>query len=375
MLKLWKAILGYRWRYRRIYCFFIACFIFLYCCIGNFSKDVMSSLGYQHATPDSKDKVILLWTDWFDTPGWGFGLQHEPFLKCPVKNCFVTEDKGMLAQSDAVFFHMPKISEITPPTKHFHQVWVFFTGEPASYWSTIPTQWKSLFNWTYTYRLSSDLTIPYGNVVSRDQPWTKNMAALSKSKTKLIAWFVSRCKTQSRREDYVKLLQRYIDVDIYGYCGPLQCRKEENDNCLRMLDRDYLFYLSFENSFCIDYITEKFYAFATRDIVPIVRGGADYKNILPKNSFINTADFQSPKELAKYLAYLSKHPNEYAKYFSWKTQLMIDTERKPSAILPELRNLCTACQRLNDVEKYRNFYENIDVWWNKDACRNPTDIN
>ncbi len=39
---------------------------------------------------------------------------------------------------------------------------------------------------------------------------------------KLVAWFVGNCKTQSKRELYVKELQKYIDVDVYGNCGPLR---------------------------------------------------------------------------------------------------------------------------------------------------------
>jgi len=38
---------------------------------------------------------------------------------------------------------------------------------------------------------------------------------------KLAAWFVSHCHTSSQREKYVTELQKYIDVDIFGYCGEL----------------------------------------------------------------------------------------------------------------------------------------------------------
>lgn len=38
----------------------------------------------------------------------------------------------------------------------------------------------------------------------------------SQGKTKKVAWFVSNCGTLNKREDYVKELSKYIDVDIYG---------------------------------------------------------------------------------------------------------------------------------------------------------------
>ncbi len=43
-------------------------------------------------------------------------------------------------------------------------------------------------------------------------------------KKKLVFWVVSNCHTHSRREDYVKIMQKYIDVDVYGACGPLKCK-------------------------------------------------------------------------------------------------------------------------------------------------------
>ena len=52
---------------------------------------------------------------------------------------------------------------------------------------------------------------------------------------------------------------RYINVDIYGRCGKLTCRKSDEKRCGEMLDTDYKFYLSFENSLCKDYVTEKFF--------------------------------------------------------------------------------------------------------------------
>lgn len=57
----------------------------------------------------------------------------------------------------------------------------------------------------------------------------------------------------------VKKLRKLIPVDVYGKCGKLKCQRSEWRKCKEMLDRDYKFYLSFENSLCLDYVTEKFY--------------------------------------------------------------------------------------------------------------------
>ena len=46
---------------------------------------------------------------------------------------------------------------------------------------------------------------------------------LFRSKKKLAVWLVSDCETFSEREKYVAEMQKYIDIDIYGKCGPLSC--------------------------------------------------------------------------------------------------------------------------------------------------------
>ena len=64
----------------------------------------------------------------------------------------------------------------------------------------------------------------------------------------------------------VKALQNTIDVDIYGKCGTYDCERNEvnlnGDHCMKKIEREYKFYFAFENSFCVDYITEKFYSSA-----------------------------------------------------------------------------------------------------------------
>ena len=48
---------------------------------------------------------------------------------------------------------------------------------------------------------------------------------------------------------------------------------------MEMLDKGYKFYLSFENSLCSDYVTEKFWKILKFNIVPVVLGGADYSKV------------------------------------------------------------------------------------------------
>jgi hypothetical protein len=109
----------------------------------------------------------------------------------------------------------------------------------------------------------------------------KNYAA---NKTKQVAWFVSNCGARyshlfsyeirqsldfeqriyffffrNGRLNYARELGKYINVDIYGACGSKRCARSSADKCFSLLDKEYKFYLAFENSNCKNYITEKFF--------------------------------------------------------------------------------------------------------------------
>lgn len=192
--------------------------------------------------------------------------------QCPVQACSITRKLNDLKKADAVFlasFQASMLKELLPKPKN--QVWIVFGGEPPPLSSAMrlfdSRALGNLVNWTMFYRRDATISIPYGKFVTfrnftRIEDYRLddgvNYAA---GKTKKVAWLVSNCAygTNSGRENYAKELAKYIDVDIYGRCGKLKCPKEEWQECLQMLKRDYKFYLAFENNCCRDYITEKFF--------------------------------------------------------------------------------------------------------------------
>ena len=60
----------------------------------------------------------------------------------------------------------------------------------------------------------------------------------------------------------VEDLQKYVSVNVFGACGTMTCLKDRHEKCMKMVSADYKFYLSFENSLCRDYVTEKFFGVA-----------------------------------------------------------------------------------------------------------------
>ena len=166
-----------------------------------------------------------------------------------------------------------------PKIRSPHQHYVMFLMESPSYDLFPYEEFESYFNWTMTYKRNSDFFRPYGWVAPKDWKWhypsstlpnldwSKNYNSSSKSQhkypnsktKKAVAWLVSNCHTHSQREHYVENLSKHIKVDVYGHChNNSQCPPEADDKCSEYIQNEYMFYLSFENSVCDEYVTEKF---------------------------------------------------------------------------------------------------------------------
>ena len=220
------------------------------------------------------------------------------------------------------------------------------------------SRFSGFFNWTMTYQRASDVFAPYGRFSQPSQP--TNVETILKRvrglpKAKLVAWVVSNCKTPSKREDFVSELKKHIPVDIFGKCGAKKCPgTRTNSECGKLLEREYMFYLAFENSNCNDYVTEKFYATLQMDIVPIVRGGANYSAIAPLGSYIDVNGFSSAKDLAKELKRLSNSREEYLKFFSWKA--------KTEVVNGYTQMGCNLCKALHESKPDKT-YQDLGDWW------------
>lgn len=317
-----------------------------------------------------------------------FGFGQEPFVQagCQVTNCWATDDRSQLDQSDAVIFHAGQFNLSDVPSRRLpHQRYIFYLfetlphGRDAVFFSP---SINGYFNWTMTHRRDSDIYIaePYGairrkesklidqlppNLTPGERPippaklmeTVRNHPRLSK-KDKLVAWFCSNQYTHGKREDYIRELGQHIQVDIYGRCGNMTCLPKNSPRCNNLLD-EYKFYLSAENSLCADYVSEKFYRALSIDVVPIVYGGADYAAYAPPHSYIHVADFASPKHLAEYLLLLDKNEALYLKYFEWKKEY--EVFKRP------LNGWCDLCEKLNNPQEPTKIYDDMAKWWFDDV--------
>lgn len=328
---------------------------------------------YNRTGPNNRSDLprILFWTqmygEWFAELAQ-YGKASGVHKVCPYK-CYITYDREVLHRSDAVMFYGRDLNLADmPQIRAQQQKWVYWSLEPPTHTvGNFLTHLNNAFNWTQTYRHDSDFLDLYGKVnrLNKSVPYSTNsLRKRWKNKDIMAVWPVSSCRTPGKRHEYVQILQKYIRVDIYGNCGNHSCPRDYEYSCHLMFQDRYFFYLSFENSICDDYVTEKLYITLLHDLIPVVLGGANYSAVAPPGSFINALSFKTPKDLADHLIAVAKDFKLYQSYFAWRGDYEAQRLRG--------YKFCDLCRSLYSASfRVTTVYTNILQWWNMSShCRN-----
>lgn len=142
---------------------------------------------------------------------------------------------------------------------------------------------------------------------------------------------------------------------------PAQCRKG-TPNCTEQILSNYRFYLSFENSKCDTYITEKYWMQGLNgQSVPIVLGAKrqHYERIAVPHSFIHVDDYPTVEQLAQELHRLNGDDSEYARYLQWTQLYDLDGNYGPSVRYDMYTTLCLLghyrrAHAMNEDDKQRS---------------------
>ena len=333
-------------------------------------NEAYNNIRNDDKTGHKKNYLVL----WYNTKKWmrKYFIEAEPMKHCISDNCNSTTNISLITKSAAVVFciscpGMPREPPLSRTKLLANQAWIFFSLESPI---NIPKQdknyhnieWRDAMNWSMTYRFDSDIPISYGVLKHRTIARTRNYTAIFKRKTKVAAWIVSSCRSQSKREVFIEEMRKHgLDIDVYGACG-----KRLTEDPEQLINRDYKFYLGFENSLCKDYISEKFFQYYRYDTIVVVRGGADYSYLLPNDMFIDASKFQSIKELVSYLIKVGSSEELFTNY-------LINKEKYISISRPT-NPFCKICEKLNNVNENRNTHHSIDSSIFENACHKPNDI-
>ncbi|XP_052225591.1 3-galactosyl-N-acetylglucosaminide 4-alpha-L-fucosyltransferase FUT3-like isoform X1 [Dreissena polymorpha] len=353
-----------------------------------YDKNVLSNVSliprnYYNVTTKSpsvlRSELLILW---YNKPVWiNELLVNKTLGTCPYNNCFSTTNKALFNQSASVIYlissgGMPRIPPISAVHRKKDQAWIFFNLEPQTlYGYNFGPEWNYVMNWSMMYHRDADIPYPYGTIELRNNSQSvldkKNYSAIFDGKSVFASWFVSHCHVQSRRDEYVEQMQKYgVDIDIFGSCFKNHRSLPKNDP--QKIDKvlyQSKFYLAFENSFCEDYVTEKFFERFNSDTIVVVRGGINYTKYFPPGTFVNAADFGNAKKLAEFLIRFGNDKDKYTAMLRRK-DMYVSTQPQ----LEYCKSYCKLCEMLNNVDKYRKTYKTIREYVDSKPCTAPKDI-
>ena len=159
-----------------------------------------------------------------------------------------------------------------------------------------------------------------------------------KKRTRMVAWISSHCHTRSGgREKFVKTLQKYMDVEIFGKCADkdynISFPDKEHRNEEMKFYSNFKFYIAAENDMTKGYVSEKLFVGLGSGAVPVYFGASEI-NEFPKldgrtDWFINARDFPTVESLANFLKDMNE--TEWRKYLRWQSYSRKGGEYMPNA--------------------------------------------
>lgn len=307
--------------------------------------DINSDVSLRSISPITRSIMLM--------PGWQNYINPADLpskIVCPQTNntCILQHTESLSPDSsDIAVFHESGLSQ-SPPFKRKGQLWVFRTGESQQSLTADHMEfWDGYFNYSIDHRegatMQTYVTTPRKLDTPTKRDFAKEKLALLKQ-TKMHSdalWLVSNCNTDgvykvgSGRAEYASELSQWINITAYTgnslgrICATNKFIKpllKERTNGEEKPMSQFLFYLSFENTLCSNYITEKLWkVLLSSDLtIPVVMGGRamrDYKSIAPPNSYIDVRNFTSPKRLADHLNYVATDAAAFNYYHQWRNEL------------------------------------------------------
>ena len=277
-------------------------------------------------------------------------------------------DKREIEDAVILLFEKAQLDDfpqLTPNVRQ-QQYWALTFSESAAYsFNKFESSMDDRFNITMLHRRDSTLPAPLKRMDLKQHKYegARNYAL---NKTKGAYVYVSNCNSVGyNRMELIEILQKYIPVDIFGTCTHVIPCADRNGDCESKLHKNYRFYLSFENSLCADYITEKFWLRlgSAANVIPIAMGGtnlSDYlTSVTPPDSYIHVRNFTDIPTLGKYLQFLMSNDQAYNRYHRWRDNfsLTVNLLRYPGC---ELCKIAYEKPRMPAVK-------DLSSWWNDEG--------
>lgn len=276
------------------------------------------------ACPKITTLRVLAWTDHFFGPRYlDSKVIENP--NGPDITLEFTRDRNHAPDVDAIWFHAPSITDL-PRQKN--QPWILMSMESAVNYPALTNAYaRHVFDLWMTYQLDADVPCLYPNWRDYGTFLEPPPERTGPARGALAVYVASH--PVPARDAYVRELMRWIPVDSLGAClhnasipGFASAGVERSERgwpaLLSVLPR-YKFYLAFENSQTVDYVTERIFHALACGVVPVYLGAPNVREFLPDDDAVIVAsDFASPRALADYLRYLDTNDHSYQRHLHWK---------------------------------------------------------
>ncbi|XP_051794769.1 alpha-(1,3)-fucosyltransferase 7 [Acanthochromis polyacanthus] len=307
------------------------------------------------AFSSSRNVTVLLWHYPFNRSASLKGDMCWDLYRIP--HCRLVDQRSMFSSADVVVFHNRELIQRRQKLPTYWprpqgQRWAWMSLEAPNHNGNLH-QFANIFNMTMTYRRDADITVPYGELLPKEDEELLGEDNLQE-KTSLVCWVVSNYRRHHKRSKVYTELNAIVPVKVYGRWTKTPLASSA---LLPTISRCY-FYLAFENALSKDYITEKLWRNAYQGgAVPVVLGAplSDYKAVAPPHSFIHVDEFASVREMAKYLQELAEDKKRYAEYLTWKQHW------KVKLYADWRERLCKICPQFNSLPQHK-VYSDLEAW-------------
>ncbi|XP_013141087.1 PREDICTED: alpha-(1,3)-fucosyltransferase C-like [Papilio polytes] len=326
-------------------------------------------------------KYILLWpipnvTNKIIEDGQSVFINYN----CTYINCYLASNKYLLngdyRNFDAIILNASIFTswdvKNIPDRRSTRQKFVFYSELPSDSAPMCNICAENYFNWTWTYKLSSDILRPLIEVRNMNNEivaprenvkWINNVMP-SKLNTfemgrvkKDVVCIINNCQKRNETIEYAKRLKAILDrkalvLDLFG-CQFLKC----SEDCLNEIKNKYHFYLVYEDSFAVDYVSAEVIKAYDSGAIPIMIGGADYQKFLPEGSYVKARNVTVHK-LAETIEQIVENPSIYNSFHNWRQHYVIKRTR-------QLEGICDLCSNLNNkrIFKRKTAVRNFRHWW------------
>ena len=189
-------------------------------------------------------------------------------------------------------------------------------------------------------------------VTMADMDITKDVSIPKDAQPK--ATFVARnCNPMINRNDYGKAIDAKIGVVAPSICLNNAEWPDRNGTPCSKVEalRQYKIHLAFENGDSPGYISEKIYNAFEAGVLPVWLGTRDIAEAVPKGSYIDVAEFNTPDDVANYLKIVLENETLYNSYFEWKKKPFDPEYVRNNRVLWSESVFCRICHYVDTLQR------------------------